>query len=85
LERDLHDGAQQLIVALNVKIGLAKAMAAKHGSSTWRASSSLGAEADGALGEVRRLAKGIYPAVWRVMASPLRCRRWHPGHPKTSS
>ncbi len=29
LERDLHDGAQQQLVALKVKLGLAKTMAAR--------------------------------------------------------
>ncbi len=64
LERDLHDGAQQLIVALKVKIGLAKSVAVKHGSSDLESLlDGLGKEAEDALDEVRRLAKGIYPPV----------------------
>lgn len=64
LERDLHDGAQQLIVALKVKIGLARAMAAKHGAADVEdLLRGLGEEAQSALDEVRALAKGIYPPV----------------------
>lgn len=64
LERDLHDGAQQLIVALKVKIGLARAMAEKHGAADLESLlDGLGNEAQGALDEVRALAKGIYPPV----------------------
>lgn len=64
LERDLHDGAQQLIVALKVKIGLARAMAAKHDADDLeRLLDGLAEEAQGALDEVRALAKGIYPPV----------------------
>jgi signal transduction histidine kinase len=64
LERDLHDGAQQLIVALKVKIGLARAMATQHGASDIEMMlAGLGEEANEALEEVRSLAKGIYPPV----------------------
>ncbi len=64
LERDLHDGAQQLIVALKVKIGLARAMATKHGATQLETLlEGLAEEAQAALDEVRALAKGIYPPV----------------------
>lgn len=64
LERDLHDGAQQLIVALKVKIGLAKAMAAKQDAEPLvELLGGLSDEAQDALEEVRALAKGIYPPV----------------------
>lgn len=64
LERDLHDGAQQLIVSLKLKIGLAKALAVKHGAADLEALlGGLGDEAQDALDEVRALAKGIYPPV----------------------
>jgi signal transduction histidine kinase len=64
LERDLHDGAQQSIVALKVKIGLARTMAVNHGATKLEALlAGLSDEAQGALDEVRALAKGIYPPV----------------------
>lgn len=64
LERDLHDGAQQLIVALKVKIGLARGMAVRHGADDLeQLLEGLSAEAQGALEEVRNLARGIYPPV----------------------
>lgn len=64
LERDLHDGAQQLLVALKVKIGLARSMAAQHDAGDLEdLLEGLGNEAQGALDEVRALAKGIYPPV----------------------
>jgi signal transduction histidine kinase len=64
LERDLHDGAQQQLVALKVKIGIAKQLAAKRGASDLETLlDTLGDEAQLALEEIRSLAKGIYPPV----------------------
>jgi signal transduction histidine kinase len=64
LERDLHDGAQQMIVALRVKIGLARSMAAKQGATKLeQLLGGLSEEAQAALDEVRALARGIYPPV----------------------
>jgi len=64
LERDLHDGAQQLIVSLKVKIGLAAQIAGKHDAVELKQLlEGLSGEAQDALDEVRLLAKGIYPPV----------------------
>lgn len=64
LERDLHDGAQQLLVALKVKIGLASRLAAANGAVELQdLLDALGDEAQAALDEVRALAKGIYPPI----------------------
>ncbi len=63
LERDLHDGAQQLIVALRVKLGLVSRMAASHGGELESLLTKLGEETELALAEIRSLAKGIYPPV----------------------
>ena len=64
LERDLHDGAQQLIVALKVKLGLARTLAERHEAAQLVTMlDGLVAEADAALDEVRALARGIYPPV----------------------
>jgi signal transduction histidine kinase len=61
LERDIHDGAQQQLVALAVKLGLAQDVLAKDWT---RASAMLGearAETQSALENLRDLARGVYP------------------------
>jgi signal transduction histidine kinase len=64
LERDLHDGAQQRLLALSYDIRLARAGAAADGDTA--AQMTLGRaieQTQGALEELRELAHGIYPAV----------------------
>jgi signal transduction histidine kinase len=64
LERDLHDGAQQRLLALSYDLRLARAAAEADGDrelATLLASGS--DEAQAALGELRELAHGIYPAI----------------------
>jgi len=64
LERDLHDGAQQRLLALSYDLRLARAAAEAAGDrehATLLASG--GDEAQSALGELRELAHGIYPAI----------------------
>lgn len=64
LEHELNEGAQQLILALKVNIGLARRVVAESGSPGLVALfHGLVEEAHGALDEVRNLAKGIYPPV----------------------
>ena len=64
LERDLHDGAQQLLVALSYDLRVAKArVEADVDSELTTLLSSAGAKAQTALGELRELAHGIYPAI----------------------
>ena len=62
LERDLHDGAQQRLLALSYDLRVARAAAEAEGDIE---TASLLAEATGdtqaALGELRELAHGIYP------------------------
>ncbi len=60
IERDLHDGAQQRLVALRVKIELAAERAADRETAT--VLRGFGDEVEAALEEVRSLARGIYPA-----------------------
>jgi signal transduction histidine kinase len=58
LERDLHDGAQQHLVALSVLIGLARnAEQDRHQPLLTEASDLV----ETAIAEIRRLAHGIYP------------------------
>jgi len=60
LERDLHDGAQQHLVALKIKLGLAEA-AAQPETKVRTLLTQLKQDADDALNTVRELARGIYP------------------------
>jgi signal transduction histidine kinase len=75
LERDLHDGAQQQIVALKVKVGLAELMAKKRGSVELADRLSvIGAAIQVVVEDVRALARGIYPPLLESdgLASVLR-------------
>jgi signal transduction histidine kinase len=64
LERDLHDGAQQRLVTLRLNLGLAHQQAARDGNtSTARLLRDAQAELDGALAELRELARGLHPAL----------------------
>ncbi|MGA7098071.1 MAG: histidine kinase, partial [Acidimicrobiia bacterium] len=62
LERDLHDGAQQQLVALKVKLGLARSLAT--GDIAPRTSAlldGLSVESDTAIEAMRDFARGVYP------------------------
>jgi signal transduction histidine kinase len=61
LERDLHDGAQQQLVALSVKLGLAEQLMSRDPEKARGVLSDLKAEATDALDNLRDLARGIYP------------------------
>ena len=63
LERDLHDGAQQQLVALKVKLGLARSIATKEdaGEQVTDLIAQLSATTDLAVDALRTLARGIYP------------------------
>ena len=61
IEQDLHDGAQQRLVALRIKLGLAAERTGEADASA-ELLRDLGNEVDAALDEVRSLARGIYPA-----------------------
>jgi signal transduction histidine kinase len=61
LERNLHDGAQQNLVALKVKLGLAEAFAEKDPAKSKELLRELKDDADEALETLRDLARGIYP------------------------
>jgi signal transduction histidine kinase len=63
LERDLHDGAQQRLVALRLQLRLAHDQAAKDPAVTQRMLDGAMTELDEALAELRELARGIHPAV----------------------
>ena len=61
LERNIHDGAQQQLVALSVKLGLAKTMATRDVEQADRLLAQLQAEATDAVENLQALAGGIYP------------------------
>ncbi len=63
LERNIHDGAQQHLVALSVKLRLAKALAARDPRRGVEMLLTLAHETDVARGTLLDLASGIYPAV----------------------
>ncbi len=63
LERDLHDGAQQRLIALRIQLGLAAELVAQEPQAGSRLLSELAGEAQGALDELRDLVHGIYPPV----------------------
>lgn len=63
LERDLHDGAQQKLIALRIQLGLAADVLEQEPQAGHRLLSELAGEAQQALDELRDLVHGIYPPV----------------------
>jgi signal transduction histidine kinase len=61
LERDLHDGAQQQLVALKLRLALAGAVAADISEELGEQLAELGREAGETVEALRNLAHGIYP------------------------
>jgi signal transduction histidine kinase len=61
LERNLHDGAQQHLVAIKVKLGLVELLAGKNPEQARATILALKHDADEALETLRDLARGIYP------------------------
>ncbi len=61
LERNLHDGAQQHLVALKVKLGLAEMLLSRDPAKAAATLEQLKGDADEALETLRDLARGIYP------------------------
>ncbi len=71
LERDLHDGAQQQLIALKLKLSLAKTLAERHGATTTvQLLDQLAAETDEAVATLRDLAHGIYPPLLAAEGLP---------------
>ncbi|MDQ6714366.1 MAG: sensor histidine kinase, partial [Candidatus Dormibacteraeota bacterium] len=61
LERNLHDGAQQQLVALAVQLGLAQRLATSDAPQVAELLGRLRVQASEALDDLRDLARGIYP------------------------
>jgi signal transduction histidine kinase len=62
IERDLHDGAQQRLVALSMKLGLAK-LSAEPDSLLYKEIDEAHEQAKLALSELRELIRGVHPQV----------------------
>jgi signal transduction histidine kinase len=63
IERDLHDGAQQRLVALRIKLELADELMTVDPAHAHELIHELGPDIDQSLEEVRSLARGIYPSL----------------------
>ncbi|MBX9246407.1 sensor histidine kinase, partial [Actinotalea ferrariae] len=63
IERDLHDGAQQRLVALGVELGVARRTAATDPVAAAAALDHAHREVKETLAELRDLVRGIHPAV----------------------
>lgn len=63
LERNLHDGAQQRLVSLSLRLRRAQAMLASDPAAAAELFAAAGNELSIALEELRELARGIHPAV----------------------
>ena len=61
LERNIHDGSQQQLVALSVKTRLARDLTARDPAQAAELLTQIDAEIQTALGDLRDLARGIYP------------------------
>ena len=61
LERDLHDGAQQHLVLLGLKLGMARRLVERDPAAAAAMHDELRADLERALAELRDLAHGIYP------------------------
>jgi len=61
IERDLHDGAQQRLVALRIKLELAEDELRRDPEAGLARIHALGAEVEQTLDEIRALAHGVYP------------------------
>ena len=65
IERNLHDGAQQHLVALAVKVGLIKTLMASDPDTAGALIDELRGDVQATLTELRELAHGIYPPLLR--------------------
>ncbi len=61
LERNIHDGAQQQLVALSVKLRLADGLVERDATQAHELLAQLQGETNSALEDLRDLARGIYP------------------------
>jgi signal transduction histidine kinase len=74
IERDLHDGAQQRLIGLRIKLSVAEELAQVDAAAGVAAMHELGADVDRTLEDLRALAHGVYPSLLtdRGLADALR-------------
>ena len=70
IERDLHDGAQQRLVAVLVQLRLAARTLRRGGDLDLDAVDALADDLEAGIEEVRRLAHGIYPPLLEMRGLP---------------
>jgi signal transduction histidine kinase len=70
IERDLHDGVQQQVLGLRIKLELASETLEDDPQEGERLLATVGRQMDTVLDEVRSLARGIYPAVLHERGLP---------------
>jgi signal transduction histidine kinase len=63
IERDLHDGGQQRLVALRIRLELAEEVMGQNPGRARNLLHRLGLEIDAAIDELRSLAAGVYPSL----------------------
>jgi signal transduction histidine kinase len=63
LERDIHDGAQQDLVAMILKVRLARDLVGRNPAEAVRALDDLARDARSALAGIREVAQGIHPSL----------------------
>jgi signal transduction histidine kinase len=63
IERDLHDGAQQRLAMVRMRLGIAEEMTERDPAAARQLMSDLGNEIEDCVDEVRSLAAGIYPSL----------------------
>jgi signal transduction histidine kinase len=70
IERDLHDGGQQRLVALRIRLELAEELLKRDPARARSTLHQLGGEIDAALEELRSLAAGVYPSLLAARGLP---------------
>jgi signal transduction histidine kinase len=70
IQRDLHDGAQQHLIALRIRLSLAEDLLISDPGAGVRAVHELGFEAERALDDLRSLAREVYPPQLTALGLP---------------
>jgi signal transduction histidine kinase len=63
IERDLHDGCQQRLVALRIKLGLAEELVDAENERALRLIEEIAEDAEAALKDLQTVVNGVYPSL----------------------